>query len=161
VLDSNQDQKTGDMIMATSYESDIMDTRDLEERLIELSETREMLVAEISEAMEEIHAASTKLEAANEALYAFDDSEEYAEYQMLLELKGEISDYSSEWEDGITLIRDTYFVDYCKELCEDIGDIPRNIPSYIVIDWKATAENLKADYTYATLCGCKYYFRMS
>jgi predicted nuclease with TOPRIM domain len=153
--------KTGDMIMAISYDSEILDTRDLEERLIELSEAREMLVAEINEAMEEIHAVSTKLEAANEALYAFDDSEEYAEYQMLLELKGEISDYSSEWEDGLPLFRDTYFVDYCKELCEDIGDIPRNIPSYIVIDWKATAENLKADYTYATLCGCKYYFRMT
>ena len=136
--------------MAISYESDILDTRDLEERLIELSEERISLIAEATAEKQKI-----------QALLEFEGSEEYAEYMMLLEFKNEVESYSSEWEDGLTLIRDEYFVDYCKELCEDIGDIPRNIPSYIVIDWKATAENLKADYTYATLCGCKYYFRMT
>lgn len=64
-----------------------------------------------------------------------------------------------DWHHGETLIRESYFVEYCQELVSDIGDMPREIPSYIVIDWEATASNLKVDYTESELDGVTYYMR--
>lgn len=61
--------------------------------------------------------------------------------------------------DGFPLIPEGDFTDYARELCEEIGDIPKNFPSYIVIDWDATADNLKADYSTITLDGGEYYYR--
>jgi len=63
----------------------------------------------------------------------------------------------------ITLIRDSYFVDAMKELCEDIGDVPRagekGFPSYMVIDWEATADNLRADYSSVEFDSVTYWYR--
>lgn len=56
-------------------------------------------------------------------------------------------DASPDWEYGSTLINQSYFTEYCQELCEDIGDIPKELPHYIVVDWDATAKNLRVDYT--------------
>jgi hypothetical protein len=56
------------------------------------------------------------------------------------------------------LIRESYFESYVQQLVEDIGDMPRGFPSYIVIDWEATANNLRHDYSTATLDGVDYYF---
>jgi hypothetical protein len=42
---------------------------------------------------------------------------------------------------------------------EDVGDLPRGIPSYIVIDWAATADNLKVDYTEVDFDGVTYLVR--
>jgi antirestriction protein len=36
--------------------------------------------------------------------------------------------------------------DFAWQLAEDVGDIPRDLPSYIVIDWEATARNIMYDY---------------
>ena len=36
--------------------------------------------------------------------------------------------------------------DFAWQLAEDVGDIPRDLPSYIVIDWEATARNIMFDY---------------
>lgn len=36
--------------------------------------------------------------------------------------------------------------DFAWELTESVGDIPRDLPSYIVIDWEATARNIMFDY---------------
>ena len=47
----------------------------------------------------------------------------------------------------VTLIRDHYFTDYCRELVQDIGDLPKDIPAYIAIDWDATADNLRVNYS--------------
>ena len=59
----------------------------------------------------------------------------------------------------ITLIRRSYFVDYCRDLVSDIGDMPRKIPSYIEIDWKGTADNLEADYSTVDFDGVEYLYR--
>ena len=64
-----------------------------------------------------------------------------------------------DWVHGATLINEDYFTDYCKELCEDIGELPRDLPGYIVIDWDATAENLRADYSHADFGGETYLIR--
>lgn len=72
-----------------------------------------------------------------------DDAEELKSLRRLAE-EGESC---SEWRDGACLIREDYFTEYCEELCKDIGDVPRNIPAYLVIDWEATADNLRMDYS--------------
>lgn len=59
----------------------------------------------------------------------------------------------------LILIRDDYFVDYCEELVSDIGDMPKDIPSYIVIDWEQTAENIKTDYFCIEINGTDYWTR--
>lgn len=59
----------------------------------------------------------------------------------------------------VTLIRDTYFVDAMQELVQDIGDLPRDIPGYLAIDWEETADNLRADYSSVEYDGVTYWYR--
>ena len=60
---------------------------------------------------------------------------------------------------GETLIREDYFTQYVQEMLEDCGDIPSDLPHYIVIDWEATADNLKQDYAEIDIFGDTYYIR--
>lgn len=79
---------------------------------------------------------------------------------LLDELKGNGGD--EEWRGDwypITLIRDSYFPDYVRELLEDCGDIPRNLPHYIEIDWQATARNIRMDYMACEIDGVMYWYR--
>jgi hypothetical protein len=87
------------------------------------------------------------------------DLVEVAELDALKALAEEAEQYAEDWSYGSTLIRDSYFTDYAEELCKDIGQLPRDIPDYIVIDWEATAENLKADYTSVDFDGVEYWVR--
>lgn len=90
-----------------------------------------------------------------------DDNEEYENLKTLLkDLQGNGGDHDwrGDWYPG-TLIRHSYFVEYCEELVKDIGDMPRDIPSYLVIDWDATADNLKVDYQSVDFDGVEYYYR--
>jgi antirestriction protein len=59
----------------------------------------------------------------------------------------------------VTLIRESYFVDYVQELLEDCGDIPKNLPHYIHIDWERTARDVRVDYSCADFHGVTYWFR--
>ena len=61
-----------------------------------------------------------------------------------------------DWDEGITLIPESSFTDYCEELVVDLGELPKKIPDYIVIDWDATAENLKSDYASINIGGVIY-----
>lgn len=56
----------------------------------------------------------------------------------------------------MNFIRADYWVQYCKELVADIG--PRDLPSYLKIDWKATSEILAQDYSTVKVFGKLYYF---
>lgn len=76
------------------------------------------------------------------------------------ELKGNGGD--EQWRGSwcpITLIHEDYFVEAMKELLKDIGDIPRPFPHYIAIDWEATADNLRMDYSSVEIEGHTYWFR--
>jgi hypothetical protein len=80
------------------------------------------------------------------------EGEHIAEWKALTaimdDLKGSGGDeqWRGDWY-PVTLIRDHYFTDYCRELVQDIGDLPKDIPAYIAIDWDATADNLRVDYS--------------
>ena len=81
-----------------------------------------------------------------EALKEWDEENGEA-YKSLKSFVEEAKQYASDWSDGATLIHESHFEDYCKEMLEDCGDLPKNLPDYIVIDWSATADRLKVDYS--------------
>lgn len=75
----------------------------------------------------------------------------------LREFIEECRQYNTDWDYGAQLIPIDRFTEYAEELVKDVGDLPQNIPDYIVIDWGETAENLKEDYTEVTYLGESYY----
>lgn len=85
--------------------------------------------------------------------------EEAVELAALEALAAEAEGYADDWSYGAALIRDSYFTDYCEELVKDIADLPKDIPGYIVIDWEATAENIKVGYTSVEFDGVTYWVR--
>lgn len=87
------------------------------------------------------------------------DEEKIAELAALKSLAEQAEGYAADWHHGETLIRESYFTEYAQELCEDIGDLPKDLPHYIVIDWEATADNLKFDYTEVNFDGVAYLVR--
>ena len=129
---------------------DIIDSRDVIERIAELERERDDL-----EAMDDIE---IPLE---ERLKEWDETEEGEELKALKALADDAEDYAPDWTYGATLIRESYFVEYCEELVKDIGDMPKELPSYIEdnIDWKGVAEDLKVDYTEVNFDGVTYYIR--
>ena len=90
-----------------------------------------------------------------------DEAKELAELQAILDdLKGYGGDeqWRGDWY-PVTLIHDSHFTDYAREMLEDCGDIPRDIPHYIEIDWDATARNIRVDYTPTEIDGVTYWYR--
>lgn len=91
-----------------------------------------------------------------------DETEELATLEKLLsQLAGYGGDH--QWEDDwypLTLIHDSYFIEAMQELCEEIGAAPRDgFPSYMVIGWEATAENLRVDYDSVDFGDVTYWYR--
>jgi hypothetical protein len=94
-----------------------------------------------------------------------DDNEEREELAtlrgMLDDLKGNGGD--EQWEGDwypVTLIRDSYFEDYARELAEDIGATNRlaTWPNNC-IDWEYAAEQLQIDYSTTEIEGTDYWYR--
>jgi septation ring formation regulator EzrA len=155
--------------------SNQLDTRELAERLDELSELRdavETAESELDDARNALSDAESKEEVdekeVEEALTNFNTaksafveaqsefgSDEKAELDELEELESEIP----EFRDGTQMISVDDFTEAMQEMLEDVGELPKNLPSYIVIDWEATADNLKADYTEVTYQGESYLVR--
>ena len=118
------------MTRTISNFDDLIDSRDVIARIEELTEARD--------AFDEEHGATGWQE-----VHA-DEAEELAILEALAE---EGKSCAPDWEHGETLIRDSYFTEYAQELLEDCGDLPKNLPHYIQIDWEATARNIRMDYT--------------
>ena len=85
--------------------------------------------------------------------------EDAAELAALHKLATEAEGYAADWEYGEILIRDDYFTDYAREMLEDCGTIPRDLPSWVKIDWEATARNVRMDYTAVDFDGVTYWIR--
>jgi hypothetical protein len=79
---------------------------------------------------------------------------------ILAELKGEGGDeqWRGDWY-PMLLIRESYFTNYAREMLEDCGTIPRDLPSWVIIDWEATADNVQVDYTPVEIDGITYWYR--
>lgn len=113
---------------------DVIDSRDVIERIEEIEEIAEDEDETLSD----------------------EDKEELAALKALAD---EASQYAVDWEYGEVLIRESYFVEYVREMLEDCGDIPKGLPSYIEIDWKTTARNVRIDYTDVDFDGVTYLIR--
>lgn len=83
-----------------------------------------------------------------------------AEIVALLELDAEGKSNIADWEHGATLIRDSYFTEYAKELASDLGAIDEasRWPA-CHIDWDAAADALKMDYSSVEFSGVTYWGR--
>jgi hypothetical protein len=91
-----------------------------------------------------------------------DERSELATLESLLaELAGNGGD--EQWEGSwypVTLIRDSYFEDYARELAEDIGavSVVAPWPTYC-IDWERAARDLRMDYSSVEFDGVTYWTR--
>ena len=106
----------------------------------------------------DIIARYEELEAASDGLP--DAVERTALAAILDDLRGYGGDeqWRGDWY-PITLIRDSYFTYYAREMLEDCGTIPRDMPSWVEIDWEATAGNVRMDYTPVEIDNATYYCR--
>jgi hypothetical protein len=95
-----------------------------------------------------------------EAIEVIDrEPEEQEELDALYALAEQSEGYAPDWQYGETLIRDSYFQEYARQLAEDIGAIPDDLPNWVVIDWEETADNLLVDYTSVEFDGVTYWVR--
>lgn len=86
--------------------------------------------------------------------------EELKQIEEINNLEEEVEGYAGDnFEDGVQLIDEYDFIEYCEDLMEEFGYIPKDFPSWIYIDWEATAENIKQDYTEVEFRGDTYLFR--
>ncbi len=137
------------------YSSDVLDSRDLDNRLDNLTsikDTRLDWMDAKREAMSDVEIDELE----NNEPEDFTDEME-KELAELEEAKSEIS----EWRDGNTLVNMNYWTQYCKELVMDVGDMPKELPSYIGnnINWDGVAEDLSADYSTIDIMGSMFYYR--
>jgi hypothetical protein len=81
------------------------------------------------------------------------------ELQQIEEINDLENEVGSEFEDGVTLIEEDEFEDYCQELVEDCGYISKDFPSWIEVDWSKTAYNMRMDYSETEFRGTNYLWR--
>lgn len=90
----------------------------------------------------------------------FTQSDEAQELANLEAFAEEASGYASDWPLGETLIRDSYFEDYARQLAEDVGAIHSDAKwPCTCIDWKEAADELKQDYSAIEFDGITYWTR--
>lgn len=113
---------------------DILDSRDIEKRIDELKD----------------------IEGSDCAL----DSEEIVELAALIAFRDDAQPYCPDWLYGESLIKDSYFETYARELADEIGAALKN-PTWPnnCIDWEKAARELQEDYSSAELMGETYWFR--
>ena len=128
--------------MSFSIGDDVIDSRDVIARLQELRELHEAHETDGTEM----------------------DQDERAEFEALAKLESEAERYG-DWMHGETLIHESYFVEYAKELVNDCYQLPTEFQSntwpwrQMTIEWDAAAEDLKSDYTELEIGGETYYMR--
>jgi hypothetical protein len=149
---------------------DIIDSRDVIERIEELESERQDLLDAI-EAAEEARdeaeegtatliCATSEAEEAAAQLIDWDTGPEAEELAALKSLASEGADYAADWEHGETLIRDSYFKDYAMELADDIGAVDHSAAwPMTCIDWDQAARELKMDYSSIEFSGVTYWIR--
>lgn len=135
--------------------TDIIDSRDIIARIEYLeSEQADLLMNEDGETV----APEELSDEARKAFHAWEEENAH-ELDALRSLRDE-AESSPDWEYGETLIRESYFEDYARELAEDCGDVPKDLKWPLrCIDWEQAARELKMDYTSISFDGVEYFIR--
>lgn len=131
----------------------VLDSRNIIERIEEIEQAREAYIEE--NAGED---ASADVRASQGDAWALFFPEDVAELAILSKLVGE-AESADDWHHGVTLIRDDYFTEYVREMLEDCGEIPRDLPHYVAVDWHKTADNVRVDYFDVDFDGVTYWVR--
>jgi hypothetical protein len=140
--------------------ADIIDVRDVIARYEELEPKQDALFKEF-ESTPENEGVDYDYWKRNQIAYDEAEDEEFGLLGALLEeLAGNGGDeeWRGEWY-PITLIKDSYFIDYAEELVKDCGYISHDFPSWIAIDWWKTAEAVQEDYALVTVDDNDYWYR--
>lgn len=87
------------------------------------------------------------------------DAEELAELADLRALRDQAED-CGDWDHGEALIHEDHFQDYARDMAADLGYVhdDRHWP-YTCIDWEQAANDLRHDYTAVEFDGDTYYIR--
>lgn len=143
------------MKTALDLTADILDVREIIERIEELETERDACTMLREDGEEEADPQGW-------ADQNKDDAEELAALLSLMEdMRGYGGDekWRGDWY-PITLIRDSYFKDYAQELADDVGAIPNNAQWPLTcIDWEQAARELKYDYNGVDVYGVTYWYR--
>jgi hypothetical protein len=139
---------------------DVIDSRDVIARIEELEGERDSFEIDAEMEPDTISIIMESDTDASRVEWAIQNEDDAKELKALTELAEEAEDYASDWRYGETLIRDSYFEDYARDLAEDIGAIKEDAswPNNF-IDWEAAREALKQDYTSVEFDGVTYWVR--
>jgi hypothetical protein len=77
----------------------------------------------------------------------------------MLKFQEDLEYSNSEYEHGVTIIHEKYFLEYAIDDLEQSGYISKDMPGWIVIDYEATADNMKSDYSEVKFDGSTYFVR--
>lgn len=109
---------------------DVIDSRDIIERIEELTEQCED---------------------------SYLDYDEYQELCALSDIEEECEGYASDWQYGESLIRRSYFEQAMDEMVEDCYELPKDMPYWMSI--KLDYDALEQDYTSVYYDGVEYLIR--
>lgn len=95
-----------------------------------------------------------------DAVHSAENKERMRLQFLLDELAGSSGDerWRGDWY-PVTLISERTFEDHARELLEDCGTIPKDLPWFVAIDWETTAQNIQGDYTPVEIDGSTYWYR--
>lgn len=142
--------------MAISNNDDVVDSRQVIERIKELEESIEAARAEC-EAWE-----SLTPEEAEDAIEPDAPDDDEIEELAVLKALGEEASFSPDWPYGESLIRDSYFVTYAEELANETIDLDQcawNSWPFNEINWGSAAEALQTYYRSVDWDGVTYWVR--
>ena len=161
-----------------SNTDNVIDSRDIIDRIEYLESEREALTDEVDKAQEtlddldsddfeEVSAfeaaedeARRELATAQANVKDWDESDEGQELAKLKAFAEEAEGYAEDWRHGATLIHEDYFEDYARDLAaEGDYDMKNEQWPYTCIDWTQAAEELKQDYTSVDFDGETYWVR--
>lgn len=148
-----------------SNTDDLIDSRDVIARLEELRDERQAIADAAEEArgaLEEEPEASRHENALQDAEgeIAAWDADNAEELAALESLNDQAEGYSDDWTHGATLVRDSYFEDYARQLADDLGAVSGNETwPHTCIDWERAAQELQSDYTSVEFSGVTYWVR--
>ncbi len=140
--------------------NNVIDSRDIIARIAELEAARDDAAERYRWAINAYEAESDPENSAPNLTDFQMDEDDTAELAALLALEADAEGYADDWRYGVTLIRDSYFEDYARELAEEIGAMDPNASWPLTcIDWAEAARQLQQDYTAVEFDGVTYWVR--